>query len=152
MRIQTLAALLCLSSPLLADWRQFRGNDANGVAEGAAPPTTFSDTENIAWKIDLPGRGLSSPIVVGDKVFVSASSGPRQDRLHVICFNAKDGTELWHRQFWATGRTACHPKTCVAAPTPCSDGKRVFAVYSSNDAVCLDLDGNLQWVRALTLD
>ena len=153
MRILTaLTTLAALSAPLLADWRQFRGNDANGVAEGIAPPTTFSDTENIAWKIDLPGRGLSSPIVVGDKVFISASSGPRQDRLHVICLNAQDGTELWHRQFWATGRTACHPKTCVAAPTPCSDGKRVFAVYSSNDAVCLDLEGNLQWYRALALD
>ena len=148
----TLAALLCLTSPLLADWRQFRGNDANGVAEGPAAPTTFSDTENIAWKVDLPGRGLSSPIVVGDKVFLTACSGPRQDRLHVICFSAKDGSELWHRQFWATGRTSSHPKTCVAAPTPCSDGKRVFAVYSSNDAVCLDLEGNLQWCRGLTVD
>ena len=148
----TLAALLCLTSPLLADWRQFRGNDANGVAEGPAAPTTFSDSENIAWKVDLPGRGLSSPIVVGDKVFLSACSGPRQDRLHVICFHAKDGSELWHRQFWATGRTSSHPKTCVAAPTPCSDGKRVFAVFSSNDAVCLDLNGNLQWYRALALD
>jgi outer membrane protein assembly factor BamB len=147
-----LAVLLCLSSPLFADWRQFRGNDANGVAEGPAAPTTFSDTENIAWKVDLPGRGLSSPIVVGDKVFVSACSGPRQDRLHVICFSAQDGSEHWHRQFWATGRTSSHPKTCVAAPTPCSDGKRVFAVFSSNDAVCLDLDGNLQWYRALALD
>lgn len=148
----SLVALLCLTAPLAADWRQFRGDDANAVATGAAPPTTFSDTENLAWKVDLPGRGLSSPIVVGDKVFLSASSGPRQDRLHLICFNAQDGTELWHRQFWATGRTACHPKTCVAAPTPCSDGKRVFAVYSTNDAVCLDLDGNLQWYRALAID
>ena len=152
MKPQFLAALLALSSPAVADWRQFRGDDANGVAQGAAPPVTFSDTENMAWKVGLPGRGLSSPIVVGDKVFVSASSGPRQDRLHVICFSAKDGTELWHRQFWATGRTACHPKTCVAAATPCSDGKRVFAVYSTNDAVCLDLDGNLQWYRALAID
>ena len=148
----TLAALLCLTSPLCADWRQFRGNDANGVAEGPAAPTTFSDTENMAWKIDLPGRGLSSPIIVGDRVFLTACSGPRQDRLHVICFSAQDGSELWHRQFWATGRTSSHPKTCVAAPTPCSDGKRVFAVYSSNDAVCLDLEGNLQWCRALALD
>ncbi len=148
----TLAALLCLSAPLLADWRQFRGNDANGVAEGPAAPTTFSDTENMAWKIDLPGRGLSSPIIVGDRVFLTACSGPRQDRLHVICFSVQDGSELWHRQFWATGRTSSHPKTCVAAPTPCSDGKRVFAVYSSNDAVCLDLEGNLQWCRALALD
>lgn len=146
------AALAVFTSPLLADWRQFRGNDANGIADGPAPPTNFSDTENMAWKVSLPGRGLSSPIVVGDKVFVTASSGPRQDRLHVICFSTKDGSELWQRQVWATGRTMCHPKTSVAAPTPCSDGKRVFAVYSSNDAVCYDLDGNLQWYRALAVD
>jgi outer membrane protein assembly factor BamB len=146
------AAFAALTSPLLADWRQFRGNDANGIADGPSPPTTFSDTENMAWKVSLPGRGLSSPIVVGDKVFISASSGPRQDRLHVLCFSAKDGSELWHRQVWATGRTMCHPKSSVAAPTPCSDGKRVFAVYSSNDAVCYDLDGNLQWYRALAVD
>ena len=68
MRILTLAAILCLSSPLFADWRQFRGNDANGVAEGAAPPITFSDTENIAWKIDLPGRGLSCRLALRRRV------------------------------------------------------------------------------------
>ncbi len=80
MKLSSLLAVLALSSPVVADWRQFRGDDANGVAHGAAPPVTFSDTENMAWKVSLPGRGLSSPIVVGDKVFVSASSGPRQDR------------------------------------------------------------------------
>jgi outer membrane protein assembly factor BamB len=85
-------------------------------------------------------------------VFVTCSSGPKQDRLHVICFNAKDGTKRWERQFWATGRTMCHEKTCVAAPTPASDGERIFAIFSSNDLVCLDLDGNLLWLRGLTRD
>jgi outer membrane protein assembly factor BamB len=85
-------------------------------------------------------------------VFITASSGPRQQRLHVLCFAAADGKLLWERQFAATGRTMCHEKTCVAAPTPASDGQRVFALFSSNDLVCLDLEGNLLWLRGLTLD
>jgi len=133
-----------------ADWPQFRGADSSGVSPDTNGPTTI--TGNIAWSADLPGRGLSGPIVVGQKVFVSASSGYQQDRLHVICFDARSGKKLWHRQFWATGRTLCHQKMCNATPTPASDGKRVFAFYSSNDVVCLDLDGNLEWMRGMTHD
>ncbi|HEY3967526.1 MAG TPA: PQQ-binding-like beta-propeller repeat protein [Planctomycetaceae bacterium] len=133
-----------------ADWPQFRGADSSGVSADAGVPTTISD--NIAWSVDLPGRGLSGPIVVGDKVFVTASSGYQQDRLHLLCFSSKTGKQLWERQFWATGRTLCHPKMCNATPTPASDGQRVFGFFSSNDVVCLDLDGNLQWMRGMTHD
>lgn len=134
------------------DWRQFRGTEANGLGDDLLPPTQWSVNENIAWNSPLPGRGLSSPIIVGDRVFVTCSSGFRQDRLHVICFSDKDGSKLWERQFTATGRTSSHPKTCVASSTPASDGKRVFAMFSSNDLICLDLEGNLEWVRGLTYD
>lgn len=134
------------------DWRQFRGSESNGVGDDLLPPTTFSATENIAWKSTLPGRGLSSPIVVGDRVFVTCSSGFRDDRLHVLCFNASDGVKMWERQFSATGRTSHHPKTPVAASTPASDGQRIFALFSCNDLICLDLDGQLQWCRGLTYD
>ena len=133
-----------------ADWPQFRGADSSGVSADTNVPTAVA--ENIAWSVDLPGRGLSGPIVVGGKVFLSASSGYQQDRLHVLGFDARTGKRLWHRQFWATGRTLCHPKMCNATPTPASDGKRVFAFFSSNDVVCLDLDGNLQWMRGMTHD
>lgn len=102
--------------------------------------------------MELPGRGLSSPVVVGDRVFVTCSSGVRQETLHVICFAAANGAKLWERKFRATGRTMTHKKTCVAAPSPASDGKRIFALYSSNDLICLDLDGNLLWLRGLTFD
>ena len=148
-----LPSLVLLSSLQLAtaDWPQFRGPLGNGVATGANVPTKF-DVRSILWAADLPGRGLSSPIIIGDRVFVTCSSGPKQERLHVICFSATDGRQLWERQFWATGRTMCHDKTCVAAPTPASDGERIFAIFSSNDLVCLDLDGNLLWLRGLTLD
>jgi outer membrane protein assembly factor BamB len=69
-----------------------------------------------------------------------------------MCFDSNDGTTQWSREFWATGRTICHEKTCVAAPTPASDGKHIYALYSSNDLICLDLNGNLKWMRALMQD
>ena len=134
-----------------ADWPQFRGPQGNGISKDTGVPAKL-DLRSIAWAADLPGRGLSSPIIIGDRVFVTCSSGPKQDRLHVICFNAKDGTKRWERQFWSTGRTMSHEKTCVAAPTPASDGERIFALFSSNDLLCLDLDGNLLWLRGLTRD
>ena len=150
------APLLCLCCATLsapaADWRQFRGPLGNGVAEDATLPVTFDAQKSVAWKISLTGRGLSSPIIVGDRVYVTCASGPKQDRLHVFCYRAADGAKLWERQFWATGRTTCHEKTCVAAPTPTSDGERLYAIFSCNDVVCLDLDGNLVWLRGLTRD
>ena len=149
----TLAALCLAAVPLpAADWPQFRGPHGNGVADETDTPAVLNAPKSIAWTADLPGRGLSSPIIVGDRVFVTCSSGPQQERLHVLCFNASDGSKRWERQFWATGRTMTQPKTCVAAPTPASDGKRIFAHFSSNDVICLDLDGNLLWLRGLTRD
>ena len=129
-----------------ADWRQFRGNAANSVAVGESLPTELSG-DTIAWKTELPGRGLSGPIVVGEQVFVSASSGYTQDRLHVISIDVATGKQQWERQFIATGRTLTHDKMCNATPTMASDGQCVFAFFSSNDLICLDLDGNLQWLR-----
>jgi len=135
-----------------ADWRQFRGNDSSGVAADARPPVVWGDTENVAWKVKLDGRGLSGPIIVGDRVFLTSCTGFRQDRLQVLCFDSRTGRQRWKRTFWATGRTQCHAKMCVATPTPASDGKSIVAFYSTNDLVCLDLDGNLLWFRGLTHD
>ncbi len=136
-----------------ADWRQFRG-PAFGTTVEANPPQAWSvpEKQNIAWQADLPGRGPSSPIVVGDRVIVTASDGATQDQLYVLCFDLESGQELWRRRFWATGRTACHPSSGNAAPTPASDGQRIFAFYSSNDLICLDLAGNLLWYRGLAYD
>ena len=146
----TLTLVLALQTGA-ADWTQFRGPLGNGVSTDRNLPTKLSE-ENLKWSITLPGRGLSGALVLGDKVILTCSSGPTQTRLHVIALNAKDGGTVWHRQFWATGRTMCHGKTSVAAPTPCSDGKNIYAVFSSNDVICLDLEGNLQWLRGLTAD
>lgn len=140
-----------------ADWLSFRGNETNGsAAVGRLPATWGADSEgierNIAWKVALPARGVSGPIVVGGKVVVTCAGGFRQDRLHVLAFDTGSGKLVWERRFWATGHTICHPTSSVAAPTPASDGRRICAFFSSNDLFCFDLDGNLLWLRALTYD
>ncbi len=134
------------------DWRQFRGNDSNGVAAATRLPTHWSETENIAWKAELPGRGMSSPIVVAGHVIVTSSSGTPEDRLHVLSFSSTDGKLEWHRQMWATGRTTVQPTTAVAASTPASGGQRIFAFFSSSDLACFDLAGNLIWLRGLQIE
>lgn len=146
--LTTLGLSVTLSA---ADWPQFRGPLGTSASDGKLS-IDWSRPDVVAWRATLPGRGPSSPIVVNGRVIVTASSGNTQDRLHVLCFDAKDGKKLWERQFWATGRTITHPSSANAAPTPASDGRRVFAFFSSNDLAALDLDGNLLWYRGLAYD
>ncbi len=153
MLTRLLVSLVVLPLLVGADWSQFRGAGGRGVADDQQVPIKFGPEENVAWKVSLPGKGVCGPIVVGDRVVVTAASGPvLQDKLHVLCFDAKTGRQLWQRQFWATGRPHHHPTSSNAAPTPASDGERIFAFFSSNDLVCLDLQGNLLWYRGLGLD
>ncbi len=150
------ATLLLAAEP--GDWPQFRGPDNRSVSDATNLPDrvveqgTDAAPANVAWKAPLPGGGPSSPIVVGQKVFVTAASGVRNDRLHVLAFDAETGRQLWHRQLWATGHTLIHNFGGVAAPTPASDGQRVFAFFSSNDLACFDLDGHLLWLRGLAYE
>ena len=119
------------------DWLKFRGK--GGVSStNATLPTSFDAKKNIAWKVELPAKGASSPIVVGDKVIVTCSGGGNQDELYTVCLDRSSGKELWKQQFWATGRCFVHPLSANAAPTPASDGKHIFVFFSSNDLACLD--------------
>src|SRR5262249_15862915 len=108
---------------LAGDWPQFRGPSGAAVAAETDLPVKGSDRKNVRWKAELPGRGLSSPVIADGRVFVTASSGYRQRRLHVLCFDAAKGDKLWERSLASTGSTMCHPKTCMAAPTPVTDGR-----------------------------
>jgi outer membrane protein assembly factor BamB len=138
-----------LVGSLAADWTHFRGSDSTGVGSGAAVPLPFGPKQHLAWRAELPGRGLSSPVLVGNRVFLTASSGEKQNRLHVLAYDAKTGQKLWQRTLWATGPTDSHPKTCMAAPTPASDGKYLVVLFATNDLICVDLDGHPQWIRSL---
>jgi len=153
MSIRSLLAVLFFASLASAsDWPQFRGPNGAAVSDEIGIPTTWSDKENVKWKADLPGRSVSSPIVVGKKVFVTSASGPRFERLHTLCLDAESGKVLWHRQLTATGNTACHPKSSMAAPTPCANADGVYCLFATADLAAYDFDGNLKWYRSLTGD
>lgn len=146
------AVVLFSGAAARADWLGFRG-DGSSIAEGSAPTDwSVEEGRNVAWRADLPGRGVSGPIVVGGRVFVTASDGPSRERLHTLAFDSATGERLWARQMWATGRSNCHETSSIAAPTPASDGERVFSFYSSNDLVAFSLRGEVLWIRGLTLD
>ncbi len=154
-RVQCLIAVACLAAIGIfsgADWWQFRGPNGTCYIADAKIPIDFTDAKGIAWKVELPGKGPSSPIVVGNKVIVTCSSGANQDQLQVVCVDATSGKILWQQRFWATGSCRCHPLSANAAPTPTTDGKFIYAFFSSNDLACLDLDGNLIWYRGFSFD
>jgi outer membrane protein assembly factor BamB len=143
---------LAPSAARAGDWPQFRGPNAAGVSDEKALPVEWSKTKGVAWRAELPGRGASSPVVVGTRVYVTCSSGTRDDRLHVLCFDADTGKQLWHRQLQGTGSTAAHPKTCMAANTPVADETGVYALFATGDLAAFDADGTLRWYRSLVGD
>ena len=149
-----LSAILFVSaSPLWAgDWPQFRGPGGRAVSNETGLPDRWSETENIRWKAELPGGGVSSPVIAGGRVYITASSEYRQRRLHVLCFDASTGAKLWERQLASTASTMCHPKTSMAAPTPAADDRHVYALFATGDLAAFNRDGDLLWYRALRRD
>jgi outer membrane protein assembly factor BamB len=135
------------------NWPGWRGPGRNGVSPEADLPTTWSDTQNVAWKVHVPGLGVGGPIVWGDRIFVTDSDGPRLSNLHVICLSRDSGKELWHDQFWGTAPTLHHEtKSSMATPVPVTDGKFVFSFFGTGDVFCTTLDGELVWHRSLALE
>lgn len=131
------------------NWPGWRGPNRNGVTSDTGVPATWSATENVLWKMPLPGIGTSNPVVWGDKVFVTASEGRDQGELHVICFDRDTGRERWHQRLWGTAPTLFYGRSGMASPSPVTDGKRLFAFFGTGDVFCFDLNGGLLWQRAL---
>lgn len=145
------------------DWTRFRGPNGSGVSEDSSPtPVTWSPSENLKWKIALPGPGSSSPIIVGDKVFVTCWSGYGADRSsrdqkdlkrHLVCLDRKTGKTIWDKTVDPYlpednygGMFAEHG---YATHTPASDGERVYVFFGKTGALAFDLDGKQLWKTPL---
>lgn len=161
-----LLAVLILCGALAAraegsDWLRFRGPNGEGSLrdDQQRGPVSWTATENIKWKVDLPGPGSSSPIVVGDKVFVTCWSGYGLDReapgdqsqlrRHLVCCDRQTGKILWDQAVAPYlpedrygGMFAEHG---YASHTPVSDGERVYAFFGKTGAVAFDMDGMQIW-------
>lgn len=142
-----------------SDWAQFRGPNGSGVAPTDAHPVThWSESENLRWKLPLPGPGSSSPIVVGERVFVTCysgygdgSAGASLEKLerHLVCVDRNQGKVLWDRSIPAgqpedpyTGFLTEHG---YASGTPVSDGENVYVFFGKSGVLGFDLSGKQLW-------
>lgn len=139
-------ALLIASAHAAESWPQFRGPNGSGLAaDTARPPTAFGPDKNVRWKTAVP-RGISSPIVAGDHVFVS---GVAEGAIVTLALDVKDGRELWRRTLPATQLERVHAFSSAAAATPCTDGERVYVYANSFGVVAYDFAGKELWQRPL---
>ncbi len=144
---------------LANDWMQFRGSDASAVSLDTKLPESWSESENLKWKVALPGAGSSSPVVVGDRVFVTCYSGygvPGANggdinslERHLVCVNRADGTIRWRKTVVGElpedryqGYISEHG---YASNTPVTDGKSIYCFYGKSGVVAYDLDGQQLW-------
>ncbi len=139
------ALLVCPAAFTQAgDWQQWRGPHHNGSSDETGLPTKWSKTENIAWSATLPGPSAATPIVSGDRVFIS-STAPDSDTLVALCLSRENGKVLWSRDVGkGIGKD---PRSYFSAPSPVTDGKLVFFFYGNGEMVALDIEGEKQWSK-----
>jgi outer membrane protein assembly factor BamB len=128
-------------------WPVWRGPSRQGLVTGAYPDT-WSAKENVLWKTLVPGRGNSSPIVWGDRIFLTTAHEGGQ-RVSLIAFRRSDGTQLWEA-FAPAGRAGwVHSKNGHASATPSTDGTLVYASFGSRGLAAFDFNGRLAWHKDL---
>jgi outer membrane protein assembly factor BamB len=142
------ALFLSVLSISAAPWPQFRGPNATGIAADAHPPRTFSRTNNLVWKSDVP-YSPSSPVVWGDLIFLTTVD---KKQLQLRAYNRKDGEVAWARGFGAPMLEEFNESEgSPAASTPATDGQHVVAYYGSIGLVCTDFKGRQLWYEPLPL-
>jgi outer membrane protein assembly factor BamB len=153
------------------NWPQWRGPSRNGVSNATNLPTTWSQTENIVWKTPLPSWSAGTPIIWGDRIFVTSPSqaesepappqeqeqqGRRRGRdpggakLLLLCLSKKDGRVIWQREL--DEGNELHRKQNNSSPSPVTDGKRVWAVTGTGAVTAFDMEGRKIWQRNLQQD
>ena len=130
------------------NWARFRGPNGQGISKATDLPLQWSAEENIVWKTDIPGEGWSSPIVWNDHIFLTTVTDDGKD-CHVIAIDRKTGKILWDKiAFTQQPPRLGHQMNSHATSTPVTDGKTVFAVFSSGVFTALDFDGNIRWINS----
>ena len=166
------AAEQCAAAEKLGttNWSQFRGPGNRGVAENPALPVRWSATKNVAWKTEIPGRGWSSPIVWGNRVFVTTvvnegksekpkkglyfgGNRPKPQSVHrwkVLCLDLKSGKIVWQKEVHSgKPESAIHLKSSFASETSVTDGERVYCYFGNLGLYCFDLAGKRIWSKTL---
>ena len=131
-------------------WPGFRGA---GAAPGSGDlPERWSDTQNVAWRLSLPGYGQSAPVFWQGQAFVTSVEGESKETLILSAFDTETGEVRWRRRFAASQEIPSSRMVTRGAPTPVVDGERIYAFWESGDLVTLSHEGETLWQRSLTRD
>lgn len=134
---------LCVGAARADNWPQWRGASHDGISREKNVPVRFSKTENLAWKAPLPNRAGSTPVVWGDRIFLT-SAAEDNDGLVLICLSTA-GKELWRKEIGRGNRNVRDTEGNLASPSPATDGKHVWAFVGTGVLACYDFDGSEAW-------
>ncbi len=145
------ALLLCATSAHAEDWTMFRGPERNGISPAEHSPLRWGTEKNIKWKTSLPRPGNSSPVVVGDRVFVTCAQNSEGIVRSLYCFNRADGKQLWEKSVRYMQADPTHQANpyCGASPAADFTSRRVVAWFGSAGLHCYDFEGKPLWSRNL---
>lgn len=140
--------LLLISSVCAEDWPQWRGPRADGTSTATTLPMEWGVEKNILWKSEIPGEGHSSPIIFGNRVFLTTATGDGHDR-NLVCLDAETGALLWNKlAVRSEDLESLHQQNNYASSTPATDGELVFTSFYANKrmhVVAFDYAGNIKW-------
>ena len=138
--------LICTNKFVVAeDWTRFRGPEGTGVARQIDVPTNW-DASMVAWKVDLPGQGQSSPVHWDGKLFLTVATEGGKVR-HTLCIDKASGKTLWKQSVPSNSPEDVHKMNSHATPSCVTDGDRVISFFGSAGLHCYDLEGNKLWSR-----
>jgi outer membrane protein assembly factor BamB len=140
---------------LAKNWPAFRGFNGASAASATNFPVSWDPKTgaNVAWKTPVPARGFGSPIIFGDRVFLSGGDAEKRE---VLCYNLKTGAELWRQPITNVAGSPTQgldipESTGYAAPTMATDGRRVYAIFANGDLAALTLEGKVVWTKGFGL-
>jgi len=126
------------------DWTRFRGPNGQGISSETELPLRWSATKNVAWQTPIPGNAWSSPIVHGDYVFLTTTTDEGKE-CRVVCVDRKSGDIHWNQDVHHQKLNAKRTQNSYATPTPVTDGKQVYCVFSDGTIVAVDFQGQVVW-------
>jgi outer membrane protein assembly factor BamB len=127
-------------------WPRWRGPSGQGLVAPGKYANTWSPTANVKWKVRVPGEGNSSPIVWGDRIYLTASQNGGA-RLSLLAFSRADGRQLWDARIPQSGVEYVHQKNGHASSTPVTDGRLIYASFGRHGLVAFDANGGIVWHR-----
>ena len=142
-------AILCTVARA-ENWPQWRGPRGDGTSLETGIPTAWSETQNVRWKTPIPGKGHSSPVVWGDRIFLTTCLEGREERV-LLCLDRKDGHVLWQKEVLKAPLEQKHDLNSYASATPATDGTHVWVAFFQRpriELVCYDFAGNETWRRS----